>query len=74
MRTQGHASEHSVSVLLRVEHTLLLEDLRNDGNRRVDGVRDDKDECLGGRGRDAGSEVADNACVDLRWVRHGHEI
>ena len=45
---------------------MLLEDLCHDGNGRVDGVGDDEHEGLGGHGRDASSEVFDDASVDLR--------
>ena len=66
MSVQGHASGHSVSVLLWVEHTLLLEDLGDDRDGRVDGVGDDKDERLGRVLCDASREIADDTCVNLR--------
>lgn len=51
--------------LLGVEDTMLLEDLDNDGDGGVDGVRDDKHGCVGGSGRDACREIAHDARVDL---------
>ena len=65
---------------LRVEDAVLLEDLRNDGNGGVDGVRDDQDERLRCCGRDTGSKITNDTGVDLvivsQWtfahVRHAH--
>ena len=54
---------------LRVEDSVLLEDLSDDGDSRVDRVRDNEDECLRSMLRDAGGEVADDTCIDLCAVR-----
>lgn len=50
---------------LGVKDTVLLEDFGDNGDCRVHRVRDDEDEGLWGVLRDAGGEVAHNACVDL---------
>ena len=54
---------------LRIKDTVLLEDLGDDGDGRVNGVGDDKDERLWRALRDTGGEVADDACVDLDEMR-----
>jgi len=46
-----------------------LEDLGDDGNCGVDGVGDDKDECLGSRRGDTNGQVMNDASVDLPAVR-----
>ena len=56
---------------LRVEDAVLLEDLRNDGNGGVDGVRDDQDERLRCCGRDTGSKITNDTGVDLVIVSDG---
>ena len=50
---------------LRVEDTMLLEDLCDDRDGRVHGVRDDEDKCLRRSLRDPSGKVAHDACVDL---------
>jgi hypothetical protein len=52
-----------------VENTMFLEDLGDNGDCRVDGVGDDKDECFGSRRGDANSQVMNDASVDLPTVR-----
>lgn len=44
---------------------MLLEDFGDDRNRRIHRVGDNKDECLGASGCNAGSKIAHDACVDL---------
>ena len=51
--------------LLGVEHVLGFEDLRDDGDGRVDGVGDDEDKCLGAGGCDALGQVSYYPGVDL---------
>jgi hypothetical protein len=51
-----------------VENTMFLEDLGDNGDCRVDGVGDDKDECFGSRRGDANGQVMNNASVDLPTV------
>lgn len=72
-REHAMIGKHDASALLRVEHALLLENLSNDRDSRVDGVGNDQDEGLRGRARDAGGEIADDACVDLLCVSTGPE-
>jgi hypothetical protein len=58
--------------LLGVEDLLGLEDLCRDGHGRVDGVRDDEDEGVGG---DLGSnldQALDDTSVDLEQIVTGH--
>lgn len=58
-----------VNVPLGVKNAMFLEDLGDDGDCRVDGVGDDKDECLGtGRG-DTNGQVVNDSSVDLVTVR-----
>ena len=60
------SSKHCAGYLpLGVEDIVLLEDLGNDGHCRVDRVRDNKDERFGRSLCDGGSEIADDATVDL---------
>ena len=47
---------------------MLLENLGDDGDRRVNGVRNDKHERLGGSRRYTDREITDDACVDLLVV------
>ena len=46
-----------------------LEDFGDDGNCGVDGVGDDKDECLGSRRGDTSGQVMNDASIDLPAVR-----
>ncbi len=48
---------------------MFLEHLGDDGNRGVDGVGDDKDECLGSRRGDTNGQVMNDAGIDLLAVR-----
>jgi hypothetical protein len=57
------------NVPLGVENAMFLEDLGDDGDCGVDGVGDDKDECLGSRRGDTNGQVMYDACVDLPTVR-----
>jgi hypothetical protein len=52
-------------VPLGIENAVFLENLCDDGDGGVDGVGDDEDKGFGGGGGDAGSEVPDDAGVDL---------
>ena len=58
-----------VNVPLGVENAMFLEDLSYDGDCRVDGVGDDKDECLGTGCGDTNGQVVNDAGVDLLTVR-----
>jgi len=58
--------------LLGVEDTGLLQHLGGDGYRRVDGVGDDENVCLGAVLGDTLDETLDNAGVDLEEVVTGH--
>lgn len=51
---------------LGVEDAVLLEHFSNDGDGRVDGVGDDKDECLGRDRGDSSSKVTNDTSVDLQ--------
>jgi hypothetical protein len=53
---------------LRVIYVVLLEHLREDGDGRVDRVRDNEDKGLRARRRDAGGEITADAGVDLEQV------
>jgi hypothetical protein len=44
---------------------IFLEYFSNDGDRRVDGIRDDKDERLGGDLCNPGRQVLDDTTIDL---------
>lgn len=50
---------------LGVKDTVLLEDLSNDRDSRVDRVGDDKDKCLGGSLCDTSGKISDDTGVDL---------
>lgn len=65
-------TRHSFDSPLGVKDTLLLEDLCDDGDGRVDGVGDDENESLGCGLCDADGDVADNAGVDVEEVITGH--
>lgn len=45
-----------------------LEDLSDDGDCGVDGIGDDKDECLGSRCGDTSGQVMNDASIDLLAV------
>jgi hypothetical protein len=47
---------------------VLLQDLSDDGHRRVNGIGDDKDKCLWASGRNACRELTNDASVDLEQV------
>jgi hypothetical protein len=53
---------------LRVIYVVLLEHLREDGDGRVDRVRDNEDKGLRARRCDAGGEITADAGVDLEQV------
>ena len=55
-----------------VVHAGLLEDGRDDGDGRVDGVGDDKDVRLGRNARDGSGKVADDRRVRVEEVITGH--
>lgn len=57
---------------LGVEDTLALENLGGDGDSRVDGVRDDKDEGLGGDLSGDLNEALDDTGVDVEEVITSH--
>ncbi len=63
---------------LRVVHALLLEHLGNNGDGRVDRVRDDEDESFGRVLGDSNGNVADDTGVDLcvckRKKRKGRSV
>lgn len=59
-------------VLLGVKDTVFLEDLGDDGDGRVDWVRDDEDEGFGCCGGDTCGEIADDASVDLIFGDRGY--
>ena len=52
-------------ILLGVKDLMLLEDLSDNWDSRVYGVRDDKNECLGRCGCNRDCEVTNDASVDL---------
>lgn len=50
---------------------MFLEDLGDDGDCGIDGVGDNKDECLGSRRGDTSGQVMNDASIDLLsavWV------
>ena len=53
---------------LRVKHIMLLEDLGNNRNGGIDGIRDDQDESFWCKLGDASRKVSDDARVDLSTV------
>ena len=57
---------------LGVEDTLGLEDLGRDGDSRVDGVRDDEDESLGGNLGSDFDQALDDSSVDIEEIVTGH--
>jgi hypothetical protein len=53
---------------LRVENASLLEGFGDDGNRRIDGVRDDEDVCGRRYSADGRSKVTDDGGVGLLYT------
>ena len=60
---------------LRVEDTVGLEDFGDDRDSGVDRVRNHKDESVGAVQGDSGSEIADDASIDLasKQISTGYE-
>ena len=54
---------------LWIEDTVLLQDLGNNWNSRVDRVRNHKNESLRARFGDPGGKITDDASVDLKSKR-----
>lgn len=69
VQTAGHAPCYSP---LGVVDTLLLQDLGNNGDGRVDWVADDENKCLGSIGGNTNGNVSDNGGVDVEEVVSGH--
>jgi hypothetical protein len=56
-------------VPLRVEDSSFLEDLSNNGDGGIDGIRNDENECLRSCRGDTNSQIIDDTSIDLLTVR-----
>ena len=56
-------------VPLRIENSSFLEDLSNDGDGRIYGIRNDENKCLGSCRGNTKGQIVDDTSIDLLPVR-----
>jgi hypothetical protein len=56
-------------VPLRIENSSFLEDLSNDGDGRIYGIRNDENKCLGSCRGNTKGQIMDDTSIDLLLVR-----
>ena len=68
-RISADLSGTEARIPLRVENSSFLEDLSNNGDGRIDGIRNNENECLRSCRGDANGQIMDDASIDLLTVR-----